>query len=137
MQLDRLADLTRSLPLAMDPVGVVHSTASQILEPRVAVEPTAVLAELCEPGPDLLGGGIDRDGVRRLDRVVRSEFVAWERLACVVRRRAPVEHPGPDRCDVDRCRRDASHGMQRRSAPSNKSLGDADHAGGYADVEDN
>src|SRR5919204_5266933 len=85
MQLDRLADLAWPLPLWMDPVGVMHPTASQIFQPLVAVEPTALLPDLCKPGPDLLGRRIDHDGVRRLDRVVRSKFVASERLAYLVR----------------------------------------------------
>src|SRR5215207_9023419 len=49
------------LPLRMDPVGVAHPAAGEVFEPLIAVEATAVLAELGEPGPDLLGRGVDLD----------------------------------------------------------------------------
>ena len=39
------------LPLGVDAIGVAHAAAGEVLEPRVAVEAAAVLADLRDPRP--------------------------------------------------------------------------------------
>ena len=51
--MDDLADLA-VLPLRVDAVGISHLAFGQVLEPLIAVEAAALLAELREPGPDRL-----------------------------------------------------------------------------------
>src|SRR5215204_955930 len=53
--------------LGHDAVGVAHVAADEVFEPRVTVEPALILPDLHEPGPDLPDGGVDGDGVSRLD----------------------------------------------------------------------
>ena len=73
--MDGLAELP-VLPLRVDAVGIFHLTAGEVLEPFVAIEAAAVLAELREPGPDLLDRRLDRHRVADLRPVLGKELIA-------------------------------------------------------------
>jgi len=75
MEVDGFAQFAM-LPLRMDAVGIPHLAAREVLEPLIAVEAAAVLAELSEPGPHLLDRRVDRHRVEDLGRVLGKQVVA-------------------------------------------------------------
>ena len=108
------------LPLGVDAVGVAHPAAHEVLEPRVAVEAGAVLADLREPRPHLVGRRGDRDGARVLHGGVGHDLVARHRPVALRLARAPSPDPR-DRRDV--CAGGPQHqrvgrARGRRPAPS-------------------
>ena len=89
MQVDGFAQLA-VLPLRTDAVGVLHLAAGEVLEPLVAVEATAILAKLGEPGPHLLDRRVDRDCVEDPGPVLGKQLVARQRALLVLRFGAPT-----------------------------------------------
>src|SRR5205814_2179686 len=95
VELDDLADRPL-LPLGMDDVLVVHLAASEVLQPVVAVEASAVLPDLRQPGPYHLDRRVHRDGSRRCGERVVDEFIAGQWLAPLLVGRSPAYHPRSD-----------------------------------------
>ncbi len=82
------------LPLAYNPISVVHSASNEVLEPRVAIETAAGLSDLHKPGPDICQRRIDRNRVSILMLWMRNKVVAGKlplslRVCC-----APPQLPG-------------------------------------------
>ena len=112
MQVDGFAQLA-VLPLRVDAVGVLHLAAGEVLEPLVAVEAAAILAELGEPGPHLLDRRVDRHRVEDPGPVLGKKLVAWQLALLVLRFGAPTQVPGPDHKRIQR-RRGRAEQRQRR-----------------------
>ena len=84
------------LPLRPDPVRIVDIGEQEILEPGIAVEARPVLADLGDPGPDLLGRRLDGDGARPRDRAADPGVVAEQGPGLLLFGRSPMQEPGPD-----------------------------------------
>src|SRR5690348_8270977 len=89
MERHLLADLTL-LPLRVNPLGVAHAAAGQVLQPGVAVEAATVLPDLGQPGPDFLDRGVDRDRPGQVNGWVRYKRITGQRLVSFLSGRAPV-----------------------------------------------
>ena len=119
MQVDGFAQLAM-LPLWVDAVGVAHPASGQVLEPLVAVEATAILAELGEPGPHVLDRCVDRDRMEDLGPVLGKQLIARQRALLVLRFGAPTQVPRPDHKGIygrpgraeQRQRRGPAHGHE-------------------------
>jgi hypothetical protein len=86
----------------MAPVGIPHLAACEVLEPLVAVEAAAVLAELGQPGPDLLGRCVDRHRVEDWGRVLGEQLVARQLARLIRRFGTPTQVPEPDDNQIQR-----------------------------------
>jgi hypothetical protein len=86
---------SKLLPLFADLVGVVDVEAEQVLQPFVAVHAAAVLADLHQPAPHDLGGGLDGDGVGRRGDLAGDDVVAGIGGLDLVTCCAPVPQPRP------------------------------------------
>ena len=85
------------LPLLPNLVCVVDAEPSEVLEPVIAVEAAAVLADLDEPAPHLVGRRFDRHGAGGDISRIGDQFVAGQRGRAFAFRRTPVaKSPGFD-----------------------------------------
>ena len=99
------------LPVGVDTIGVVDVVADESLEPRIAVEATAVLAELREPWPDRVGRRANGDRViHAIARVVRPD-----RRRGAARRVPPPSFPIGDRVDGSPRQRSRTRTPRRRA----------------------
>ena len=90
---DDVADRQR-LELGHDRIDGLDVAPGEVLQPVVAVETAATLAQLEQPGPDRLRRRRDRDAARMPDVRLRDEIVAGERPVQVVRTSPPAAHRG-------------------------------------------
>ena len=85
--------LAQLLELGAELRHVVDVAPDQVLEPLVAVEPTAPLADLHEPRPHALARRVDGDRARVAPVRARHEIVAGERPVQLGVGRAPAAAP--------------------------------------------
>jgi hypothetical protein len=86
---DAIAGLAR-LPLRPHFGDVAHVDAERALEPVVAVEAGAILAELHQPPPHFVGRRLNRHRVLQLQRRVARHLIARQRHRQLGGGRAPV-----------------------------------------------
>jgi hypothetical protein len=96
-----VADPQGRLERRQDPVGAVHVTADQVLQPVVAVQASASLPKLNQPGPDLGGGRLDGDRVCPHEAGPVDELVAGPGGLMFLVGGAPLVDPRPDHDDID------------------------------------
>jgi hypothetical protein len=77
----------------MNPVGVSHFAAGQVLQPLVAVEAAPVLADLGKPGTDPVDRRRDRHRLGDLDARLRNQLIARQRPLGLRGRRSTAPHP--------------------------------------------
>jgi hypothetical protein len=77
----------------MDRLRVADLASDHVLEPLVAVEASAIRAELGNPGPHLLCGSVDLHPVRPRPTRVGNELASGQGARGVLRAEAPVVAP--------------------------------------------
>jgi hypothetical protein len=97
-------DLEGLLELRQDPVGAVHVTADEVLQPVVAVETAASLPELHQPRPDLGGRRMDGDRVRPDEAGPGDELVTGPGGLVFLVGGAPLGDPRPCHHDIEHTR---------------------------------
>jgi len=68
----------KALKLGENAIGIVDITSKEVLEPGVAVESAASLPDLDEPGPDVVGGGVDGNGASGENNRLWDELITGQ-----------------------------------------------------------
>src|SRR4051812_36281095 len=118
------------LPLGHDAIRVMHRIADETLEPRIAVEATAILPDLREPWPHGIRRRVNRYAVVDTVAAGRNQLVSRQLHRQLGARHAPAHVPGPQKQESRGIAQDehGDRGAQSCQVTSRRMEGNADIA---------